>query len=255
MLPTVSISVVSHGHGALLAHLLGDLERISTTKIEVLLTLNIPEELPFTPAQFRFPIQVFRNAEPKGFGANHNAGFRASRCRLFCVLNPDIRLPNDPFPQLVRRLQDAKTGLVAPLVRTSGGRIEASARQFPTPLYILRKALFGAESPGYAAGEPDITPDWVGGMFMLFRSETFEAVGGFDERYHLYYEDVDICARIRIAGKEVVLCPTVEVIHDAQWQSHRSLRYLAWHIVSMLRFFTSTPFARLVLRRGRQSRG
>jgi len=245
--PTISISVVSHGHGPLLAQLLADIDRFTTSKVEVLLTLNIPEDLPFTTSQFRYPIKIIGNAEPKGFGANHNAGFRASRHPLFCVLNPDIRLPADPFPDLARRLDNATTGIVAPLVRTLEGQIEASARPFPTPRLILRKALFGPEPPFYDAGGPDLTPDWVGGMFMLFTRETFEAVGGFDERYHLYYEDVDICARVLITGKAVILCPTVEVIHDAQRQSHASVRYFAWHLVSMLRFFVSAPFARLVL--------
>jgi hypothetical protein len=50
-----------------------------------------------------------------------------------------------------------------------------------------------------------------------------------------------------MAGKEVILCPTVEVVHDARRQSHTSLRYFTWHVVSMLRFFMSAPFARLVL--------
>ncbi len=86
---------------------------------------------------------------------------------------------------------------------------------------------------------------------MLLPSEAFAAVGGFDERYHLYYEDVDLCARLRLAHRDVVLCPTVEILHDARRESHRNLRYLGWHVRSMLRFFTSWPFIRLVLlRRG-----
>ena len=117
-----------------------------------------------------------------------------------------------------------------------------------------RPAGTGPEPPGYEAGDPDTTPDWVGGMFMLFTRETFDAVGGFDERYHLYYEDVDICARVRTSGKEIVLCPTVEVIHDAQRQSHTSPRFFAWHVVSMLRFFFSKPFRRLVILGHRRSR-
>jgi N-acetylglucosaminyl-diphospho-decaprenol L-rhamnosyltransferase len=252
--PAVSVSVVSHGHGRMLANLLADLDRCSSTELEVLLTLNIAEDLPFTPSQFRFPMKIIANTVPKGFGTNHNAGFRASQHPLFCVLNPDIRLPSDPFPKLAQRLENASTGIVAPLARTSEGGVEASARRFPTPFLILRKALFGPEPPGYDSGGPDIAADWVGGMFMLFRRETFEAVGGFDEHYHLYYEDVDICARVRTAGREIVLCPTVEVIHDAQRQSHSSPRYFAWHVVSMLRFFFSRPFRRLVIFGHRRSR-
>jgi GT2 family glycosyltransferase len=246
--------VVSHGHGHLLGDLLEDLDRCTSSEVEVLLTLNRPEDLPFTVSRFRYPIRIIQNPAPKGFGANQNAAFRASRHPLFCVLNPDIRLPADPFRNLAQRLEDPATGIVAPLVRTPAGQIEASARTFPTPRLILRKALFGPEPPSYDAGDPDLASDWVGGMFMLFRRETFEAVGGFDERYHLYYEDVDICARIRMAGKEVILCPTVEVVHDARRQSHTSLRYFTWHVVSMLRFFMSAPFARLVLFRSRAKR-
>lgn len=84
---------------------------------------------------------------------------------------------------------------------------------------------------------------------MLFRRDAFEAVGGFDERFHLYYEDVDLCARIRLSGKEVILCRSVEVIHDARRESHRNMRYFAWHLVSMLRFFMSRPFFHLVVLR------
>lgn len=243
----VSVSIVSHAQGALVGKLLVDLDQRCATEIEIVLTLNVPETLTFTAAQFRFPIRVIENPTPKGFGANHNAAFRASLHGLFCVLNPDIRLRSDPFPALAQRLGSAAAGVVAPLARSQEGGVEDNARPFPTPLFILRKALFGSPPPDYAPGSPDLTPDWVGGMFMLLPREAFAAIGGFDERYHLYYEDVDLCARLRLAGRQVVFCPSVEVLHDARRQSRRSLRYLRWHVASMLRFFTSPPFIRLVL--------
>jgi hypothetical protein len=245
--PRVSISVVSHGQAELVANMLRDLDEHCSTDFEVLLTVNIPETLPFSSTQFRFPVRVIENAAPKGFGANHNAAFALCRESIFCVLNPDIRLRSDPFPALVNRLDDPRVGLVAPLVRSPAGAIEDNARPFPTPLFILRKALFGAPAPVYQAGAPDFSPDWVGGMFMLFRRETFAAVQGFDECFHLYYEDVDLCARVRLAGNEIVFCPRVEVVHDARRESHRKLRYLGWHLASMIRFFTSWPFVRLVI--------
>jgi GT2 family glycosyltransferase len=251
-LEPVSVSIVSHGHGALVANLLRDLSGNCSTALEVLLTLNVPEDPPGALSDFRFPVRLIRNDRPKGFGANHNAAFRASTHDLFCVLNPDIRLTRDPFPPLAQRLSQPKVAVVAPLIRSPDGTVEASARPFPTPFEILRKALLGPPPPYYGAGETDLHPDWVGGMFMLFRRDAFKAVGGFDERYHLYYEDVDLCARMRLAGKEVILCRAVDVAHDARRESHRNLRYLAWHVVSMLRFFLSRPFLHLVvLRRGR----
>ena len=250
----VSVSIVSHRHGAMLPGLFADLERHRYADVEVLLTLNVPEDLPFDPGGFRFPVQLIRNSEPRGFGTNHNTAFKASRHGLYCVCNPDVRLPSDPFAPLAERLTDQLTGIAAPLVRAPDGAVEISARSFPTPIVILRKALLGPQPPDYSAGEPDRSPDWVGGMFMLFTREAYASVGGFDERYHLYYEDVDICARMRLAGRKIVFCPTVEIVHAARRESHRSLRYFAWHVVSMLRFFLSAPFRRLVLfRRARGS--
>ena len=246
---TISISVVSHGQGALVRELLVDLDAHCAGAIEVVLTLNRSESLPFDPTGFRLPVRVLRNVAPKGFGANHNAAFRASRHELFCVLNPDIRLRADPFGPLAERLRDPAVGVVAPLIRSPAGGVEDSARRLPTPVSILRKALLGASRPDYEAGAGDLHPDWVAGMFMLFRRETFAAVGGFDERYFLYYEDVDLCTRLALAGKRVVYCPTVEAIHDARRESHRSLRYLRFHVASMLRFFCSAPFWRHRMRR------
>jgi GT2 family glycosyltransferase len=72
---------------------------------------------------------------------------------------------------------------------------------------------------------------------MLFRRDIFETAGGFDEGYYLYYEDVDLCARIRLAGFEVAQVTGTSVIHAAQRASHSSFRYARWHIRSMFRFF------------------
>jgi GT2 family glycosyltransferase len=244
-----SVSVVSHRQSELVRNLFADLAEHCASAIEVVLTLNVPETLAFDPAGFGFPVRVLRNAAPRGFGANHNAAFQVASHDLFCVLNPDVRLRADPFPVLTERLRDPTVGVVAPAIRSPSGTIEDSARRVPTPLSILRKALMGARGPDYEIGAADLYPDWLAGMFMLFRRETFAALGGFDERYFLYYEDVDLCARLALAGKRAVLCPAVEAVHDARRQSHRDLRYLCWHVASLLRFFCSDPFRTLMWRR------
>jgi GT2 family glycosyltransferase len=230
----VSVSVVSHRQGELVAALLGDLAARVGTPIEVLLTVNVPETLPFDPARFNIPVRVLSNARQRGFGANHNAAFRQARGRYFCVLNPDIRLEGDPFPSLVDCLNDPRTGVVAPVIRNPAGQIEDHVRSFPTPWTILHKALFGG-GLDHAIGTE--YPDWVGGMFMLFSREVFEQVGGFDEGYFLYYEDVDLCARLAAEGRRVRVCHAVSAIHAARRESRHSLRYMRWHLSSMLRFF------------------
>ncbi len=237
----ISLSIVSHGQRHLAAKLLADIARLIEDPVEVLLTLNIPEAAPDGLGRFPFPVQLIENRERKGFGANHNAAFARSKGELFCVLNPDLRFSSDPFPALRRCLEsDPSIAVCAPVVRSPTGQIEDSARRFPTPLSILRKAVLGTEGEPVDPG--GTRPDWVAGMFMLCRRAPFEELRGFDERYFLYYEDVDLCARLRGHDYDIAVCAEAVVTHDAQRTSRRNLTYLRWHLGSMLRFFLSRAF-------------
>jgi hypothetical protein len=79
-------------------------------------------------------------------------------------------------------------------------------------------------------------------MFMLFPARVYAAVGGFDERYFLYYEDVDLCCRLRLAGHEVFLAPEAVAVHDGRRDSHRRPGYFLRHLQSMARFFLSPSY-------------
>ena len=242
----ISISVVSHSQIGLVAQLLADIEaRCRDSNFELILTLNVDETLPFSLEAFSYPIKLVCNAVPMGFGANHNQAFKNATGRYFCVMNPDVRLGSNPFNALLACFRNSSVGVAAPLVLGKGGEIEDSARLFPEPLKILSKAFGRCRGPDYAIRDAPIYPDWVGGMFMLFPRGIFEKLGGFDERYFLYYEDVDICAQLRLLGYEVVLCPQARVTHHAQRSSHRSFKYLRWHMRSMARFFLSAVYWRL----------
>lgn len=242
----ISISVISHGQIHLIEGLLHDINKhCHTLSLQLILTLNLDEMLPFAKDSFLFPMEIIRNKVPLGFAANHNQAFTHSKGRLFCVLNPDIQLDDDPFPVLLSYLQDTFVGVAAPLVVNESGAVEDSARRFPTPLRILCKAFGGCSGGDYVVKDRVIFPDWVGGMFMLFRREVFARLGGFDQRYFLYYEDVDLCARLRLHDYAVALCPAAKVAHHAQRSSHRSIKYLRWHLTSMLRFFCSPPFLKI----------
>jgi N-acetylglucosaminyl-diphospho-decaprenol L-rhamnosyltransferase len=248
---TVHISIVSHGQSRLTSYLLEDIERYCLgVSLHVTVTLNIPEPLCFDARSFRFPVHLLQNTRPQGFSANHNAAFRYGQreypCEYFSVINPDIRFSSDPFPGLMACLEGGRAGVVAPLVLNTEGEIEDSARRFPTPLRILARALGKSRRPDYAVDRGTASPDWVAGMFMLFPTNTYHRVGGFDEGYFLYYEDVDLCARLKVSGYDVQFCPSVRVVHDAQRQSHRNLKYLRWHITSMMRFFLSRVYLSLV---------
>jgi hypothetical protein len=242
----ITLSVVSHGQMGFVRQLLGDIERhCKGERIELILTLNVATEATPDLSEFTFPVRLMRNTVPLGFGANHNQAFKRAKGAYFCVLNPDIRLDASPFPRLIAELSPPYIGVAAPLVLALDGTREDSARRFPTPLAILRRIFVGAHPDAYGGERTIYQPDWVGGMFMLFPKGVYQGVGGFDERYFMYYEDVDICARLKLCGWNSLLCADAKVTHDAQRSSHKSLRYLRWHVSSMLRFFTSITMMRL----------
>jgi GT2 family glycosyltransferase len=242
----VTISVVSHKQIDLVAALFADIARHCTVgTVEVILTLNLPEELSFSERDYPFLLKVVRNSTPRGFGENHNQAFKVASGDFFCVINPDICFDNNPFHTLLMCLEDSSIGVVAPIVLSEDGKIEDSFRRFPTPFTIICKAFGKSKGNDYVIGNKLIHPDWAGGMFLLFPRVLFEKLGGFDQRYFLYYEDVDICARLRLLGYEVVVCPQARVYHHAQRSSHHNFRYFCWHLKSMTRFFFSPVYRRL----------
>ena len=142
----ISLSIVSHHQAVLIESLLADLNRVCAQRdIEVILTLNLSEELPFNTDAYAFPIKLIHNPAPLGFGANHNQAFECATGAYFCVLNPDIALQTDPFTRLLPLLEQGQIGLAAPLVVDGTGALEDSARYFPTPWEIAGK-LFGGQS-------------------------------------------------------------------------------------------------------------
>jgi N-acetylglucosaminyl-diphospho-decaprenol L-rhamnosyltransferase len=236
----VLVSVVSHLQAQLVAGLLGDLAAHCRDSVEVVLTINVGEALPFGVRDFGYPVKLVRNDAPRGFGANHNAAFRLCRQHAFCVMNPDIRIETNPFPELLEELKRNRTGVVAPRIVDPSGRTEDSARRFPTLLTLVAKALGRGGVLDYDIGPAPFSPDWVAGMFMLFARDAFRAVGGFDEKFFLYYEDVDICARLCASGYDVRLVPAVSAVHHARRASRSDWRHRAWHLQSIVRYLLTT---------------
>jgi len=245
------LSVVSHGQRRILVTLLDDLRRNVATPFRLVVTENIPEDHRDLPAAgYPFEVDVIRNERPQGFGANHNAALARVNSDLFCVLNPDLRILSDPFPALTGVLADPHVGVVAPSVTGPDLSPEDHARTFPSVFTLAAKAFGYRPHVVAPEGQAVYHPDWVAGMFMLFRSETLRALGGFDERYFLYYEDVDLCARLRDRGLDVAVCASASVIHEARRASRRDFRHAWWHLGSAARFLASRPRIALGLRRG-----
>ena len=233
--PSVTVSIVSHGQWAMVRPLIDQLHAHCRSVVaQIVVTINIPEEAQHCE-QWDLPVEFIRNASPRGFGANHNQAFALCTSPWFLVLNPDIRLATDVLSPMVGQASP-EVGLLAPRIREPGKIEPEPYRALLTPAELLRR-----RRPQH---EPPRQPAWVAGMFMLLRGEAFAKVGGFDERYFMYCEDFDLCARLLLAGWQLRIAEDTFVMHEAQRASNAALRPLAWHVASLLRVWSSPAFWR-----------
>jgi len=236
--PAISLSIVSHGQGALIRLLLDDLAELPQQNFEVLITINIPED-ESNYQDHSIPIRIIRNITPKGFGANHNAAFTHCSSPWFVVVNPDIRIKSLDFQNLISPFENQSVAAVAPVVLSSQGNLEDSARRFPTLIRLAKRTILRRRNADYAVSDSPYSVDWVAGMFVVFRREAYQNIGGFDHRrFFMYFEDVDICKRIAEKGWQVIVNPYSKVIHMAQRASHRNIKHMRWHLVSAIRYMT-----------------
>lgn len=250
-----TISIVSHGHGALVRALLDDLRsQQNIADWRIILTLNIPEpgDDPLgEPDLSGLDGTVIRNAAPKGFGANHNAAAKIAEGEIFLIVNPDIRVPSaDTLSRLcAMSWRKPSPALRAPVVIAPGGTREDSVRRNLSLPNLIRRARNRQE--GWEADPAKSGFFWLAGMFLIAPLDTFRLIGGFDERFRLYCEDYDLSARWRLMGGDVSIIPDLKVVHDARRDSHRSWRHMRWHLESLMRVWTSRTFWSVVVRRYR----
>jgi GT2 family glycosyltransferase len=182
-----------------------------------------------------------------GFGAAANVGARRTSGTSFALLNPDIFFTDPATVERAETLISAREiGIVAPGLRLPHGALQDSARQVPSPLDLAARRLSRHQSTRgvIRSTEPVVVPWAVGACWFVGRS-AWERVGGFDERYFLYFEDVDLCVRMRRAGLGVLYVPTLEVEHRHVGASRS--RRLSWamrqHVKSAVRFYRQHPTA------------
>ena len=238
----ITVSIVSHGHAEWVGRLLGQLIALHGGHVRhVVLTHNLASDPIAQPAAgwpFRFT-ELF-NAQPAGFGANHNRAFQHCDTEFFCVLNPDIEL-GDPqvWARLLDQLRAPVVGCAYPLLFNPDGTLQENERELVTPFALMRRHLLK---------RPQQHVDWVSAAFWVVRASAWRSLGGFDERYFMYCEDVDFCLRLQLAGWQLARAE-VTVRHSAGWQSRRLGPHLAWHLRSIARLWGTPDFRRYLARR------
>ncbi len=239
----VTVSVVSHGQREFVGALVKDLVRLRPRRLaRFILTLNRPEPLPDGLDALSCEVLVLRNDHARGFAANHNRAFRFCRTPWFAVLNPDLRVERDFVTETLRRRQHYDA-LLTPRIVEPGGTTADASRRLLTPWQLVLRLT------GHREAADPRHADWMAGICVLLRSAAFASVGGFDERYFLYLEDADLCLRLKLAGWNVRQIDAVAVTHDARRTSHRSLRYLGWHVASLIKHWLSPVYWRYLRER------
>lgn len=239
----VSLSVVSHGNAGAVQALLQSLARYERAgSLQLILTDNLGAELPDLDASPWHSLILLRNDRPQGYARNHNAAFQRAEGQHFCIVNPDVLFVESVLPVLTQTMATHRADIIAPLIVDSQGRIQDSFRRLPDPFELVWRRTLRSRRGLPAPATETLSPDWLAGIFLLMRREIFGRLGGFDARYHLYFEDVDLCTRARLMGFSIMLNSRVRVQHDARRASRQERRYLLWHLQSALRFFASPVY-------------
>lgn len=191
--------------------------------------------------------RVIRNTRNVGLAAAINQGAAATGGQWILVANPDTKLTPGSIAALIDTAQtDDRIGVIGPRILRLDGQPYPSGRRFPSLAVGIAHALLGGIWPNNPAtrryfGTPvtevsDV--DWISGCCMLFRREAFETVGGFDDRYFLYFEETKMALDMHRGGWRVVLDPRVEIRHR-EGGSMRSapFRKVRSHHRSALRFY------------------
>jgi len=178
--------------------------------------------------------RVLRNTVNVGFGRGINQGVAESSAPFILIMNPDCLLEPGALTTMRAELEmRPRCAIVGPRVLDPDGMEQGSARGDPDML----TGLFGRTGPlrhllPWAAvsrrnvvntGRQSATVDWVSGACMLVRRAAFDEVGGFDARYFLYWEDADLCRRLRARGYEIRYVPGAAAVHQVG-QSSRTAR-------------------------------
>jgi GT2 family glycosyltransferase len=214
-----------------------------------------------------FPeVRLLRNSSNLGYAKGVNLGIECASAEYFLILNPDIETGPDPIERLwdfMEKTPDA--GIVGGKLLNPDGTLQMSCRVFYTvPVVLLRRTFLGRVFPDSKAVRrhlmqdwdhgSDRQVDWVIGACMMVRREAYENVGGMDERFFLYLEDVDWCYRMKKHGWKVYYVHSSVMTHHYRRTSAAGLpgRALLSHLLSALRYYDKWGSAIYQLKRERR---
>lgn len=224
---------------------------------EVIVVDNHSQDSSVTMVQTHFPeVMLIEAKTNRGYAAGNNIGLRQARGEFVLIINPDIAIFSGAVEAMVGYLEHhTVVAMIGPKLINPDGSTQISCYRFPTPLIpIYRRTPLGrlpwARKPlrKYLMSDWDHASnkevDWLLGACMLVRRSAIEKVGLMDERFFLYFEDIDWCRRFWKAGYEVHYLADVDLVHYHKRQSAESPGFtgvFSWatrvHIASAIKYF------------------
>jgi GT2 family glycosyltransferase len=193
----------------------------------------------------------YHDGKQRGFGANHNLMFNVLEVKdedIFIVANPDLLIKPDQLEGMLESFEKSNADIFTTTMYLDkeSGKLDFPDRYFPGILNFPISILTGKRLH-YGTRERVENPEWISGAFILFKPASYRRLGGFDEDYFMYCEDIDLCYRAKKMGMQLVMDPDFYVEHDSRMGSRTLFsKNLYWHISSTIRFLVKNRIVKLV---------
>jgi GT2 family glycosyltransferase len=236
-MPTLSIIIVNYNVKEFLKNLIDSIKRASINlNTEIIIVDNASDDGSIEMIKEKFPdVVLIENKINVGFGKANNQGLRIATGKYILLINPDTLVAEDTFTNMIKFFDtQPDAGMAGCKILNPDGSIQlACRRSFPGPWTAFTKVtglstlfpsskLFARYNLTYLDENQTYEVDAISGSFMMMRKEVFEKVGGFDEQFFMYGEDLDLCYRIQNAGYKIYYVHTTQIIHYKGESTKRS---------------------------------
>ncbi|EKD46680.1 MAG: B-glycosyltransferase, glycosyltransferase family 2 protein [uncultured bacterium] len=159
-------------------------------------------------------IQIINNTTNEGFSSACNKGAKIANGKALFFLNPDTEIKTGNISELLSAFENSAVGIVAPQLILTDGKVQPWSAGHEVTLwdtirnnfgYVRSEELWNATTPTRV--------DWVSGAGLIIEKSLFKSINGFDENFFMYFEDVDLCKKVSLLEKKVLLMPSVKILH------------------------------------------
>ena len=231
----LTISIVTHNQLKIMSNLLRNI--FEKTDFHLIITINISEDEAILSNYPSDRFSVVRNQKPLGFTTNHNNAFKLCKTEYFLILNPDVKIENNLINNILSEMIKNNLSVLSPIAKSNNGEVMDNGRRYPKLFTPILRLISNRYKMDYEfIKKNNYRVDWISGMFIMIKSNVYLNLSGFDERFFLYYDDVDLCRRANDSGYNVYLTNKYSVVHEGNRLSKKSFKYLLIHVSSLFKY-------------------